>query len=65
MLWWLLWKKQATLHEEETILKYGSTYLEIRTTSRFSLLYNVFYTLRRLYFILLATLFSNSPTFQV
>jgi hypothetical protein len=54
-VWYLLWGNYGTLNKDEKILKYGSTYNEIRTDSKEALLYNVFFMLRRLLIASLAT----------
>lgn len=53
-LWALLWVKQGKLTEADTVQRFGSVYFEIKTDSKGALLYNVFYTGRRLLFALLA-----------
>lgn len=55
-VWFLLWKNIETLDKEESILRFGSTYLELKTDSKNALLYNVFYMLRRLLFAAVALL---------
>jgi hypothetical protein len=54
-VWYLLWGNYGTLNKDEKILKYGSTYNEIRANSKEALLYNVFFMLRRLLIASLAT----------
>jgi hypothetical protein len=54
-VWHLLWGNYGALNKDEKILKYGSTYNEIRTDSKEALLYNVFFMLRRLLIASLAT----------
>jgi hypothetical protein len=47
-IWILLWKKIDKLKNEDFADRFGSTYFELKTDNKNALLYNVFYTLRRL-----------------
>jgi hypothetical protein len=53
------------LRDQLSILRFGSTYSEIKTDSKAALLYNVIYMLRRLLFSLLAVVLDGSPVLQV
>jgi hypothetical protein len=65
LIWFLLWKKQEKLGSDEFKTRFGSTYFELRTNSRGALLYNVFYTMRRLLFALLAIVAEDYTFVQI
>lgn len=62
-LWWLLWTKRPGLNTDEMRQRIGSTYFEIKTHSKYALLYNVFYTSRRLLFALVITFLADAWVF--
>ncbi|TNV87623.1 hypothetical protein FGO68_gene4551 [Halteria grandinella] len=64
-IWLLLWNKQALLDEEVSQQKFGSTYFELKTFSKSALLYNVFYTGRRLLFALVITFLGDAWVIQI
>ena len=64
-VWFLLWKKFWSLRTEKCIHRFGSLYAELRTDSRFAVLYNVLYLVRRLYFVLVCLELSYFPFLQV
>lgn len=64
-VWYLLWRQINKLKEEESIKRFGSTYMELRTDSKAALMYNVVYMLRRLAFALTAVLLKSLPSIQV
>ena len=53
------------LRDQASVLKFGSTYSEIKTDSKAALLYNVIFMLRRLLFSLIAVVMDGSPVLQV
>ena len=53
LIWFLLWHNLAWLNTGKHISTYGSVYNELRIT-RFGVLYNVFYVLRRIMFAYVA-----------
>jgi hypothetical protein len=64
-VWALLWRRQATLAQEESKTRFGSTYMELRLNSRTALLYNVIYMLRRQLFAFTAIFLKSWPFAQV
>lgn len=64
-IWALLWKRQDKLNLEETKLRFGSTYMELKLDRKMALLYNVIYMLRRLVFSFAAIILEDSPFAQV
>lgn len=64
-IWVLLWKKITVLKNPDSVVKFGSTYNELRTDSRSALLYNVFYMFRRLLIAIVAALFKEYSFAQV
>lgn len=59
-VWWLLWSRTSQkLNSQMAMVRYGSTYFELKTDKRLALLYNVFYMLRRLLFASLLIIFDG------
>jgi hypothetical protein len=58
-------KNQEKLSDPKQIQAFGSTYLDLRTKSKSSLMYNVIYMLRRLLISVLILVFKKWPAAQI
>ena len=65
LVWLILWRNFGKLENLESIISFGSIYMELRTKSKKALLFNVFFMLRRLLFTLVILVFKNWPFAQI
>ena len=64
-IWVLLWKKFNQLKQKQCIDTFGSLYSGLRIDSKYAVLYNVIYMLRRLYFAHVALDYYSVPFIQI
>ena len=65
VVWALLWARFDSLDSESSVKIYGTTYSDLRSKSKYAVLYNVVYMIRRLVFTGIASFLYSSPTAQV
>ncbi|TNV87548.1 hypothetical protein FGO68_gene6265 [Halteria grandinella] len=63
-LWALLWSNFGSLVQSDQNERYGSSYFEIKTSSRAALLYNVLFMVRRLVYAGAAVFLDKHPPIQ-
>jgi hypothetical protein len=61
LVWFILWRNFEKLEKKESVISFGSIYMELRVGSKNALLYNVFFMLRRLLFTIVILVFKNWP----
>jgi hypothetical protein len=66
LAWFILWTRpSAVLKKEQSQIRFGSIYFELRVESKLALLYNVLYMLRRLLFAMLIIFFEDNTFAQI